>query len=114
MSDGFNIWLAQIMSVRPKGNKYLDSERGIEVGKLCIDIERELFSWRKSDIDTFWVDVQLFVKYKLSNEDIEFICKMQPGIDNYAENSAERNAYAEMMRGINKLKKLNEEVDNGR
>lgn len=102
-------WLSAVMNCRPKGNVYLDSERGIEVGKLCIDIERELFSWRRSDIDTFWIDVQLYIKYKLTDEQITFIEKMQSGIEQHKENAEERKAYAEMIRGMTKLKELMKE-----
>ena len=60
----FKEWLFQIMIRRPKNNAYLESERGMEISKLCIDTERELHSWRRSDVDTFWIYVQLFTKYK--------------------------------------------------
>lgn len=103
-------WLTHVMMSRPVGNLYLDSERGIEIGKLCLEIAREDFTWRRSDKDTFWADVQLFTKYKLDEKDINFICKMQPGVDNYKLHAKERNAYAEMMRGINKLRKLNQQT----
>lgn len=106
----WNEWLAEVMTHRPQRNKYLDCKRGIEIGRLCIDIERELFSWRRSDPDTFWIDVQLFVKYKLSDSDIEFILRHQPGIGSHTANAEERNAYAEMMRGLNKLKQFAERV----
>lgn len=99
-------WLSQIMTVRPKENAYLDSPRGIEVGKLCINHERENFSWRRSDIDTFWIDVQLFVKYKLTDDEIIFVMNLQPGVENYTAHSPERNAYAEMMRGLAKLRQI--------
>ena len=102
-------WLAAVMQNRPKGNAYLDSERGFEVGKLCIDISRELFSWRRSDIDTFWINVQLYTKYKLTDEQISFIEKMQAGIEQHKENAEERKAYAEMIRGMTKLKELMKE-----
>ena len=104
MSDDWKVWLTQVMIHRPKNNAYLNSKRGIEVAALMLDIERDLFSWRRSDIDTFWIDVQLAVKYKLTDEEIEFICRMQPGTTNYSENAAERHAYAEMMRGVEKLR----------
>lgn len=105
------IWIKEVMEARPKNNAYLDSERGIEVGKLCIDVERELFSFRRSDVDTFWIDVQLFIKYKLSDDDIRFVLKMQPGINAYWDNGEERKAYAEMMRGLEKLKRINSEKE---
>ncbi len=38
----FLLWLAEIMKVRPKGNCYLDSPRGLEVGKLCIAHEKKI------------------------------------------------------------------------
>lgn len=99
-------WLAQVMPYRPKGNAYLDSERGMEIGRVCLDFEKQNFNWRRSDPDTFWVDVQLFTKYKLSNEEVEFVLKMQAGIENHKEYADERKAYAEMMRGIEKLRNL--------
>ncbi len=101
----FLIWLAEIMKVRPKDNCYLDSERGLEIGRLCIAHERNNFNWRRSDIDTFWIDVQLFTKYKLSDNEIQFAMGLQPGIENYKQHSKERNAYAEYMRGLTKLRK---------
>jgi len=105
----FLIWLASIMKLRPKNNSYLESPRGIEIAKLCIDHERENFSWRRSDTDTFWIDVQLFTKYKLDDKEIIFALNLQPGIDNYQEHSAERKAYAEFMRGLQKLRRIESE-----
>lgn len=99
-------WLATVMSIRPNNNDYLDSARGTEVTKLCLDIEREDFNWHRSDTNTFWLDIQMFVKYKLDNDEIRFICKQQPGVDNHSKHSKERNAYAEMKRGLDKLKTL--------
>ena len=99
-------WLAAVMTSRPKGSMYLNSERGVEVTSMCLDIEREDFSWHRSDVDTFWLDVQLFVKYKLDDEQIRFICKLQPGVINHKRHAKERNAYAEMIRGFDKLKKI--------
>lgn len=102
-------WLAQVMPTRPKNNAYLDSERGMEIGQLCFQIEREDFAWRRSDPDVFWIDVQLFTKYQLTDDEIRFICSHQAGNENYKKHSAERNAYAEMMRGMNKLKEIEQE-----
>ncbi|MGT2800670.1 hypothetical protein [Streptococcus marmotae] len=102
----FKEWLAEVMPIRPQNNALLDSERGLEIAKLCIEIEREAFNWRRSDVDTFWIDIQMFVYYKLSDEEIRFICKQQPGIENHAKYAEERKAYAEMMRGFEKLKAL--------
>lgn len=100
-------WLAKVISLRPKDNMYLDSPRGIEVANLCLAFEKQDFSWHRSDEDTFWLDVQLFVKYKLSNKDITFIMQQQPGTENYRKHAAERNAYAEFMRGLQKLRCIN-------
>lgn len=100
-------WLADVMKIRPSGNRYLDSPRGMEIGRLALDFERENFSWRRSDVDTFWLDVMLCTKYKLSDEDCLFVFRKQPGIDNYKMHAEERKAYREMMRGIEKLKKCN-------
>lgn len=102
----WKVWIANVMRIRPKGNEYIESKRGIQVAKLCFDFNREDFNWHRSDIDTFWIDVQLFVKYKLSDDDILFICKQHPGTENYQKHSTERNAFAEMMRVIEKLRKL--------
>lgn len=99
-------WLTDVMRCRPKDNYYLESERGIEVAKLCIDFERNNYDWRRSDVDTFWIDVQLFVKYKLSDNEVIFAMKMQAGVDEYKKHSPERNAYAEFMRGLDKMRKL--------
>lgn len=103
----YKLWLVEVMKNRPKGNYYLDCPRGIEVGKMCIDFERDNYSWRRSDEDTFWIDVALFVKYKLSDNEIIFIMKMQAGVENYHKHAKEKNAYAEFMRGLDKLRKLN-------
>lgn len=100
-------WLSKTLALRPPKNYYIDSPRGVEVVKLILDFERDNFSWRRSDEDTFWIDVQLFVKYKLTNEEIIFVIKMQGGIENNKKFSQEKNAYAEMMRGIKKLREIN-------
>lgn len=105
----WNEWLATVMQNRPKNNRYIDSERGIEIAKLVFNFERDNFNWRRSDEDTFWVDVQLFVKYKISDDEVLFICKNQGGIENFKKHSEERNAYAEMMRGLEKLRRLQEQ-----
>ena len=104
--EDWKMWLLRVMQNRPKGNMFLDSPRGIEVGKLCIDFDRQNYSWRRSDTDTFCIDVQLFVKYKLSDDEILFAMKMQAGVDEYRKHSDERNAYAEFMRGLDKMRKL--------
>ncbi|HFI0164064.1 TPA: hypothetical protein ACGORW_001890 [Streptococcus suis] len=70
-------WIANVMAVKPKSD-LLDSKRGVEVTKLCIDYERQDFNWHRSDIDTFWIDIHMFVKYKLSDKEIRFILKQQP------------------------------------
>lgn len=105
----WNEWLATVMQNRPKNNRYIDSERGIEIAKLVFNFERDNFNWRRSDEDTFWVDIQLFVKYKISDDEVLFICKNQGGIENFKKHSEERNAYAEMMRGLEKLRRLQEQ-----
>lgn len=97
-------WLDKVMKSRPSGNILLDSQRGIEVGRLCLELKKKDFNWHRSDEDTFWIDIQLFVKYGLSDQDIITVCRMQPGVENYKKHSEERNAYAEMMRGIKKLR----------
>lgn len=101
-------WLKDTLANRPaRPNRYIDSERGVEVVKLCLDFEHDNFSWRRSDEDTFWLDVQMFVKYRLSDEEILFCAKMQGGIENNKKHSEERNAYAEVKRGLEKLRALN-------
>lgn len=103
----FLIWLNDTLQNCPEKNYYIRSNRGVEVTKLVLDFERDNFSWRRSDSDTFWLDIQMFVKYKLSNDEILFVCKSQPGIENYKKFAEERNAYAELKRGLEKLRKLN-------
>lgn len=99
-------WLTAVMACRPKGNAYLDSPRGMEIGTLCLNLNREMFSWRRNDPDVFWIDVQLYTKYKLSDSEIEFMERTQAGVDQFKTNADERHAYAEMMRGVQKLKQL--------
>lgn len=108
-TDGQSVWLkwlAEVMQNRPKGNMFLDSPRGIEVARLCLAYEKQDFAWHRGDEDTFWVDVQLFVKYGLSDDEILFTLKQQPGVENYRKHAAERNAYAEFMRGLQKLRNI--------
>lgn len=99
-------WLAKVMQLRPNGNYLIESPRGIEVARMCLEFEKNDFNWHRSDEDTFWIDVQLFVKYKLTDQEILFTLEQQPGVENHSKHSEERNAYAEMMRGLNKLRKL--------
>lgn len=105
-NQDYLLWLAEVMKNRPKGNYYLDCPRGIEVGQLCLAYERDNFSWRRSDEDTFWIDIQMFVKYKLTDEEIIFAMNLQPGVENYKKFTDERNAYAEYKRGLDKLRKI--------
>ena len=56
--DVWKEWVANVMAIKPKSN-LLDSKRGVEVTKLCISYERQDFDWHRSDIDVFWVDVQI-------------------------------------------------------
>ena len=107
--DMWKEWVANVMAIKPKSN-LLDSKRGVEVTKLCISYERQDFNWHRSDIVTFWIDVQMFVKYKLSDKEIRFILQQQPGLENYTKHSEERKAYAEFMRGLEKLRKINGEL----
>lgn len=101
-------WLNDTLAHRPpRPNQYIDTERGYEVVKMLLDFERDNFAWRRSDEDTFWLDVQLFVKYRLSNAEILFVAKMQGGIENYKKHSDERKAYAELKRGLDKLRAIN-------
>jgi hypothetical protein len=100
-------WIAEVMATKPVGNALLESRRGQEVVDLLLDLERADFNWHRGDADTFWIDAQMCIKYQLSNAEIKFITKQQPGVVNYQKHSKERNAYAEMMRGLQKLKELN-------
>ena len=100
-------WIAEVMATKPVGNVLLESHRGQEVVDLLLDLERADFNWHRGDADTFWIDAQMCIKYQLSNAEIKFLAKQQPGVVNYQKHSKERNAYAEMMRGLQKLKELN-------
>ena len=100
-------WIAEVMATKPVNNELLESQRGQEVVDLLLDLERADFNWHRGDADTFWIDAQMCIKYQLSNAEIKFLAKQQPGVVNYQKHSKERNAYAEMMRGLQKLKELN-------
>ena len=100
-------WIAEVMATKPVGNELLDSQRGQEVVDLLLDLERADFNWHRGDPDVFWIDAQMCIKYQLSNAEIKFLAKQQPGVTNYQKHSKEKNAYAEMMRGLQKLKELN-------
>lgn len=100
-------WIAEVMATKPVGNELLESQRGQEVVDLLLHLERADFNWHRGDADTFWIDAQMCIKYQLSNAEIKFLVKQQPGVVNYQKHSKERNAYAEMMRGLQKLKELN-------
>lgn len=100
-------WIAEVMATQPVDNELLESKRGQEVVDLLLDLERNDFNWHRGDADTFWIDAQMCIKYQLSNAEIKFLAKQQPGVANYQKHSKERNAYSEMMRGLEKLKELN-------
>lgn len=100
-------WIAEVMATKPVDNELLESQRGQEVVDLLLDLERADFNWHRGDADTFWIDAQMCIKYQLSNAEIKLLAKQQPGVGNYQKHSKERNAYAEMMRGLQKLKELN-------
>lgn len=102
----FKEWLTEVMLCRPKDNEYLESDRGMEIGQLCIDLNREKFAWRRADPDEFWIDVMLYTKYNLSDGQVDFIENYQPGVEQFKKHSQERNAYAEMMRGMQKLRQI--------
>ena len=74
---------------------------------MLLDLERADFNWHRGDPDVFWIDAQMCIKYQLSNAEIKFLAKQQPGTSNYKKHAKERNAYSEMMRGLEKLKELN-------
>ena len=100
-------WITEVMATKPIGNILLESNRGQEVVDLLLDLERADFNWHRGDADTFWIDAQMCIKYQLSNADIKFLASHQPGVVNYKKHAKERNAYSEMMRGLQKLKELN-------
>ena len=99
-------WLAEVMPKRPQENMLLDSKRGEELIALALDFERQDFNWHRSDTDTFWLDLQLAIKYGLSDAEFLFILKQQPGIKNYTKHRAERKAFAEFQRSLQKLRVL--------
>lgn len=105
--DVWGNWLMQIISCQPKNNKLIESPRGSEVLAIVLEEEKRAFNWRRSDLDTFWIDVQMYVRYGLEDNEIRFICRQQPGIKSYDRHGEERKAYAEMMRGLDKLKQVN-------
>lgn len=98
-------WLTAVMACRPKGNELLDSDRGVEIGRL-LALNEEMESWRRNDPDVFWIDVQLYTKYKLSDAEIKTIERSRPRVEQYKENANECHACAEMMRCVRKLRKL--------
>ncbi len=100
-------WIAEVMATKPINNELLESKRGQEVVDLLLDLERNDFNWHRGDPDVFWIDAQMFIKYQLTNAEIKFLSKQQPGVANYKKYAKERNAYSEMMRGLEKLKELN-------
>lgn len=107
MDPVWNEWLKEVMLSRPKNSPLLDCKRGMEIGRLALDLERNNFNWRRSDVDTFWLDVQLCVKYKLSDDECLFIFELEPGVTNYKTHAKEKNAYNEMKRGLKKLRIIN-------
>lgn len=100
-------WIAEVMATKPVNNELLESKRGQEVVDLLLDLERNDFNWHRGDPDVFWIDAQMCIKYQLTNAEIKFLSKQQPGVANYKKHAKERNAYSEMMRGLEKLKQLN-------
>ena len=103
--------LAQVMKHKPRNNALIESERGQQVAKIMIDFDRETFPWKRSDVDTFWIDVQLMTKYLLTDEEIKFTCNMQSGIDNYKKYKEERDAYSMIKRGFHKLREAEKRRD---
>ena len=100
-------WIAEVMATKPVNNELLESKRGQEVVDLLLDLERNDFNWHRGDPDVFWIDAQMCIKYQLTNAEIKFLSNQQPGVSNYKKHAKERNAYSEMMRGLEKLKELN-------
>ena len=99
-------WMLRALSNKPKNNALLESERGREITKIAFEEEKIAFNWRRSDCDTFWIDVQMFIYYGFSDNNVRFVIRYQPGIWHYEAYAEERKAYAEMMRGLNKLRKI--------
>lgn len=100
-------WLMRVMSNEPRNNPHIQSDRGQELLTVALEEEKRAFNWRRSDVDTFWIDLQLAIIYGLDDSEFRFLCRMQAGVDNHEKHAQERNAYAEMKRGLEKLKKLN-------
>ena len=103
--------LAEIFKNAPTFNpkNYAFTKRGIEVTELLLRHEEQQFSWRRSDPDAFWIDVQLMVKFKLSDEEILFMADVQPGINQYKLHKEERDAYRGLIRAFDKLKEINKD-----
>lgn len=99
-------WLYQVACERREGNPIIESQRGQEIARVALEEAKRAFSWRRDDPESFWLDVYFFTYYGFDDSQVRFVCRTQPGLDNWKENADERNAYAEMMRGMNKLKKL--------
>lgn len=102
----WNTWLSNIAMRYPLGNRLIESERGKEVIKIFLEENKRAFNWRRDDYDTFWIDVQLATYYGFGDAEIRFMIRTQMGLEHYKEHSEERKAYAEMMRGMEKLKKI--------
>ena len=102
LSAGLNIWqmnrIAELEEKRPIVI-YKEDNQGAEIKGRVAHKEKigELYT----------ITIQMCIKYQLSNAEIKFLAKQQPGVVNYQKHSKERNAYAEMMRGLQKLKELN-------
>lgn len=103
-ADDYKYWLMKVLQNRPASNTYLDSERGIEVAKFMLDVEKTNYPFMRNDPEIFWIDVQLSVKYKLTNEEIKHICLNHCGFDTAKAHRKEVNAWREMMRGLKKLR----------
>lgn len=109
--DDCNEWLAEVMARRPVNNTYLDSPRGIEVAKLMLGYDKSCPPWRRGDPDTFWVDVQLLTKYGLSDQEVMFVCKMQPGVEQYQKHSKEHRLVNSFMKTLKQLEELNQKEE---
>lgn len=99
-------WIGNIAIRRPENNHLLESNRGKEIVRVMLEENKRAFNFRRCDYDTFWADAQLFTFYKFDKNEVRFIMRTQMGLTHHDKHREERNAYAEMMRGFDKLKKL--------
>ena len=100
-------WLMEVAARMPLDNKLIQSEKGQQLLKVMLEEEKRAFNWRRGDSETFWIDLQMFTYYGMGDDSVRFICRTQMGLNNHDKYANERNAYAEMIRWLEKLKKIN-------